>query len=304
MDARDFAILFERYRHPFASWERIGRAVGSSGTAVKTRWEDLVRREVVQGSYVLVPASAFRRWHRIASYFDVPSEPELTDLLAVENVVNVWRGAPRMVNVNTYDPRPESDPPPGLTELFGRPPDAYVNPGPPGRIPQHETVLSPLDWRVLLALVDDPHAPLRELATKAGLTERTVRRRRDGLLAKELLEVFPILDTSREPGSILYSGYAALRAGTKVGGIELRGVALAWPHHAPPAISFVGHADSYGEVKELELRIRSMPGVVDAIITVPRGGALATNRLRGWMRQEIARFVRPPANAPARRRED
>ena len=65
MDTVDFRILLELHRHPFASFEGIGRTVRITGTAVKARLERMEARGVVQGFYVAVAAPAFRRWRRI-----------------------------------------------------------------------------------------------------------------------------------------------------------------------------------------------------------------------------------------------
>ena len=62
MDTVDFRILLELHRHPFASFEGIGRTVRITGTAVKARLERMEARGVVQGFYVAVAAPAFRRW--------------------------------------------------------------------------------------------------------------------------------------------------------------------------------------------------------------------------------------------------
>lgn len=290
MDPEDFRILVEIYRRPFASIEAIGRALGVTGTAVRGRWDRLVERGVLHGFYVIVPAPVFRRHHRIAAYFDVESEPELDELLRVEDVVNIWRGAPRMLNLNLYVAEPDRGPPEELHRLFGRAPDSYVQPDAPDRWSPATATLSPLDWRVLRALLDDPRAPLRELAERAGLTERTVRQRRDDLLHQELLQVAPILDVSHESGSILYSGYAALRSAKSLPDLGRAEVAQTWVHHHPPGITLVGHATAYGEVMELERRLRADPGVAFAHVTVARGGALAKERLARWMDAEVERF--------------
>ncbi len=290
MDARDFRIVLELHRHPFASYEALGRSVRLTGTAVKSRFERMHARGVVQGFHVAVAAPAFRRYRRIHAFAASGEGPPLDDIVAADPVVFVWRGPPGMFMVTTYDSEPGAEPPGGLIRLFGGPPLASVSPDDPGRLSRVDAVLSLLDWRVVDALVDSPRASLQALGATTGLTAKTVRNHRDRLLARGLLEVSPILDTSREPGLVVYSGYVGVERPEDLRKIRVPGMGHIWTHHDPPAMAILGHVSSYGEVLEVERQLRSVPGAAQVVVTVARGGAVAVPRLKAWIRAERERW--------------
>ena len=57
----------------------------------------------------------------------------------------------------------------------------------------------------------------------------------------------------------------------------------------PRGVYLLGSADSYFEAREIELRLRSLPGVVGADPLIPAGGYFARDRLLGWIRAESER---------------
>jgi len=309
VDDRDFRIIVELYRHPFASYEAIGRVIGATGTAVKSRLDRLEKRGVIGGFYVTPAARVFGRHRHIFAFLEVETEPNLKDVLDVEDVANVFRGRPGMIMVNTFDPSPEAGPPARLLKLMGRPPYGAVLPDSPEEISEKDAVLSPLDWRVLDVLVDGPRVPLRELARRTGLTARTVRKRRDALVAKHLLTVSPIIDTSREPGLIVYSGYVTVKRKSDLRHVRAPGLVWAWAHHEPPAAAIFGCAATYAEAQEAEHTLESLPGVTRVVLTVARGGGEAKQRLHEWIRAELARWntltvrAQPPQQSRAKRVE-
>lgn len=299
MDGRDFQIVVELYRSPFASYEAIGRAIGTSGTAVKTRVDRLTRRGVLRGFHVLPSASVFGRVRHIFAYRDVRPEPPLRSLLAFDNVVSVFRGSPGLFMVNTFDLTAGAGPPPGLVRLVGREPDGSVLTEDPEDRGSTPTTLSPLDWRVVDALLDRPRATLAELAAATGLSARTVRNRRGRLVLQGLLHVSPNLDTSREGGLIVYSGYVSVERKQDLERVTAPGLVWVWAHHEPPAAAIFGLATTFAQVQEVETALRTTAGVNRVELTVSRGGADATARLHRWVGAELARWGRS-RRAPSR----
>ena len=298
MDERDYRVVLELTRNPFASCEAIGREVGMTGTAVRARVDSMEARGVLNGYHVLPSPRVFGRWRHIFAYRDVAPEPSLTTLLGMENAVAVFRGSPGMIMVNTYDLEVDAGPPAALVKLIGRAPDGAVLTDDPGEGRPPNLVLSPLDWRVIAALLDDPRAPLAELARATRLTARTVRKRRDDLVRKGLLHVSPIVDTSREPGLIVFSGYVMVERKSDLERIQAPGLGWVWTHHDPPAAAFFGRAATYGEVQETQRSLQSIRGVLHVDLTVARGGGIASRRLHRWIRAELK-----PWNRSRKRRD-
>lgn len=299
MDLRDFQILVEFSRHPFGSYATIGRAIGRSGNAVKSRVNRMTRSGLLRGYFVMPRAGLFgRTWH-VYAYANPQLEPSFEEILTVEDVVNVWRGPPHSLMVNTFARTRGGPPPAGLAKFLRGPPLGVVLPDPPDGLSAAEGTLSPLDWRVLDALLDRPRAPLSELARASGLSARTVRRHRDALVRKGLINVVVNLDTSRETGLIVYSGYIAVRSREYLNRIRAPGLQIIHQLHEPPAAWALGHAPSLAGLQEVEATLRAIPGVMAVELVPSRGGAFANQRLHEWIRREIQRWqtLRPPSSA-------
>ncbi|HTT14822.1 MAG TPA: AsnC family transcriptional regulator [Thermoplasmata archaeon] len=293
MDELDFRIIAELVRAPFASHATIGRALRLTGTAVKSRLDEMEDRSVISGYLVVPSAASLRRVQKLYPFHAVEPEPRLDDILEVDNVVAVARADPGTLIVDTFTKDGGVDPPPELVKVIHGTPERATLTDAPQETHVAVSTVSPLDWRVVEALLDGPRASLRELATKARLTPTTVRRRRDSLLERGLLRVSPIVDTRREPGLLVYSGYVWLSDPAAAKGIRSPGLASIWVHHEPPAASIFGACPNFAAVEQFQRELRSLPGVVRAELTAARGGIVARDRLRGWIRDELAWWSGP-----------
>ncbi len=290
MDLRDFDIVTELHRHPFASYEAIGRSIGTTGAAVKIRIGNMEARRLLLPFQVVPRASILRRFGKLFIWNGLESEPSFRKCLDREDVVLVWRAAQGLFAINLYSVTGELDCPAGLVKLLGRAPDQCVLMDSPHEAGQPDSVLSPLDWRVLDVLLENPRIPLVELAKRTGLTPRTVRKRRDALVSSRRLDVTPTLDTTREPGLIVFAAYVRLETQAAVPALQPDNLTLVRTHHAPPAAVFSGHAENLAEFRNLERTLGSSPGVLGVDIIVPRGAAVASGRLREWVWVELARW--------------
>lgn len=302
MDLRDFEILIELWRRPFASNETLGRAIGLTGNAVKARLVRLRERRILNGFYVMPSASVFRRHWQVVGFDHLDSEPELGRVLRVADVVNVWRGRPRTLMVNVYARARDDPPPPQLAEVLHRSPLTVVLPEPPDRFSIREATLSPLDWRITDALLDIPRASSAELSKATGLTPRTVRKHRDALLGRGLLTLIPNIDTSRESGLLVYSGFVVASQVKDLEQLHAPGMVVLARLHEPPSAWVFGHVTSYAGLQEIEVSLRSTPGIVGLDLVPSRGGAMATTRLHEWILNELRIWQSQSRNRQQRER--
>jgi DNA-binding Lrp family transcriptional regulator len=290
MDLRDFQILVELNRRPFASNETIGRAVGITGAAVKARLDRMKKHRVFEGfQAVPSPQVLGKHWH-IWTYQGVDTGLDVGDLLEIENVVSVWRGGQGEVFLNTFDPTYDARPPKGVEKFLGNRPAQVISVHPPGGPSAVDDILSPLDWRVMDALISNCQGSLSELAEATGLSARTVRKRRDHLLSRGQISLPPRLDTTREAGLIVYSGYVSAKFPKSLDQIDAPGLMVVRRLHDPPVALFMGYAETLAEVQSTELRLRGVPGVMEVDLRPSRHPAFATRRLHGWVRAEIKRW--------------
>jgi DNA-binding Lrp family transcriptional regulator len=296
MDLRDFQILLELSRQPFASNENLGRAIGVTGNAVKARLQRMEDAHLLNGFYVMPSASVFRRFWQVFPFGPVEREPNLEKVLAIDGVVNVWRGRPRTLMVNVYARSADAPPPPQLVRVLHQTPLAVAIPERPDRFSFAEATLSSLEWRVLDALLERPRASLVELAETTGLTPRTVRKRRDSLFARGLLAIAPNFDSSGESGLLIYSGYVEARQSETLESLRAPGLVVLHRLHKPPAAWIFGHTATYAELQEVEIALRGIPGVAIVELVPSRGGRVATDRLHRWIHDEL-RAWSVPVNA-------
>ncbi len=290
MDVRDFRIYLELERNPFASWETVGRAVGISGTAVKTRIDRMRARGVISGVYVMPVAQVLGRHWVTFGIAAAPEGPDDAAILRADDVVWTWRDHRGLLVVNAFT-REENAIPGGLIALFGKPALVPTQPEPPMTADPARFVLSVLDWRILEVLIDRPRASISSLAREIGLSPRTVRKRRDDLYRRGLIRAFISLDASREPGVIVYGAYVSVDRRESLRTVRAPGAARVWTHYDPPAALLMGHVDTYSEAAEAEKQLNATPGAKGVMFSIPTGGSFATDRVREWIRAERRRWA-------------
>jgi DNA-binding Lrp family transcriptional regulator len=294
VDEKDFHILAHLARDPFASNEKIGRALGLSGNSIKRRIEALVAEGVVPSTWLLPVPQIFRRHSRIFVYEDLPRLDEAIDLALKTDPV-VWAGfdVDRSFHVHAYTPTPDAAASNDLVEFLGEP--AFSVSPPFSQADPNEAVLSSLDLRILLALMRQPRASLKDLAAATGLSPKTVRRHRDAMFSNGLFILFPVIHVARARGLVLYNAYAQ---GATVPSNAQRILSalprcrLITTRTNPPGVWMIGWADSMAEVAEAEARLRGLPGVERAGIIMRQRVDFAVDRIEGWIREELAKWNR------------
>src|SRR5437867_10982146 len=64
--------------------------------------------------------------------------------------------------------------------------------------------MSPVDWRIIDALVDDPTMPFEALTEKTGLSPKTVRKHLLSLIRNETIYVMPRLVSLAHSAAVAY----------------------------------------------------------------------------------------------------
>lgn len=310
VDATDFRILGEVLAHPFLSNEAVGRRVGLSGTAVKARAERLAREIRFRG-YRLVPAAPCLGRVARGHFFrlDAPEDAWVARVMAADPVVWLVVHHEGTVSVLTYERPHDPTPPAALVDLFGGPPLRSVDlqltadPRPPA--------LSPLDWRVLRALVPDPRRPVSQVAEEAGLARRTAARRRQALVERGCAYATPLWDEAKSAGALLFHLIVVASPGVERRALLDAAGPGSLPYAtltSPPGFAFVSLAASAAHALEAQARAARVPGVREALLNIPVRNEFAQERVLGWVDEEIARWERArrkgAAHAPPQRRDE
>jgi DNA-binding Lrp family transcriptional regulator len=288
MDRTDLAIFTRLVAtDALLSDEAIAREVGLTGKAVRTRRTRMEATGVLT-EYGIHPAAEILGRHALTWRFAGKERltPSPTQLEAVEDLAYVLSFRPNLhVAVRfTKDPDPPNDP--RLTRILGQPLAGLPDIHPPVTSVRADD-LSRVDWKVLEAVVRTPRAPYAVKARQANVSPRTFRIHQSKLEEKDALACVMILNLEREPGLATYGIWLKLDGSFDEKAVELPRL---WdrPHWTqnPRGVYLLGSAENYFEARELELRLRSLPGVVGADPLIPAGGWFARSRFLAWIRAE------------------
>ncbi len=290
MDGTDLRIFSRLVGDPFLSDETLGREVGLTGKAVRLRRKRMETQGVLT-EYGIHPAAEILGRYAVAWRYVGKDETELSksQLSRVEDLAYVMSFRPAFHRVVRFTKEPDPPADPRLTQILGPPlggPLGERQPMPSIRADR----LSRVDWKVLEAVVGAPRAPYSIKARHAEVSPRTFRIHQAKLDAAHALQCAMILNLEREAGLATYGIWLKVDDSFDEKAVEIPRL---WdrPHWTrnPRGVYLLGSADNYFEAREMELRLRSLPGVVGADPLIPAGGFFARERFLGWIRAERER---------------
>lgn len=293
MDQIDLRIFTRLVADPFLSDEALGRETGLTGKAVRLRRKRLETQGVLT-EYGIHPRPEILGRHALAwGYVGKDwSDLSVPRLLEIEDLVYLRSFRPKfhMVVRFTKEPNPSTDP--RLARMLGDPLEGPLDePSPISSIRTDD--LSRIDWKVLEEMVRTPRSPYSLQARHASVSPRAFRIHRSKLEAAGALECAMILNLEREAGLATYGIWLKVDETFDKKFVELPRL---WdrPHWTtnPRGVYLLGSGDNYFEARELELRLRALPGVIGADPLLPAGGFFARERLLTWIRAERERRFR------------
>jgi len=298
MDRTDLGIFARLVADPLLSDERLGREVGLTGKAVRLRRKRM-EADGVLTEYGIHPRAEILGRNAVAWGYVGNDRPELplSQLCEVEDLVYVRSFRPNFHMVVRFSKDPEPPDDPRLALLLGRPMEGPLDERPPTTSVRADD-LSRVDWKVLEEVVRTPRAPYSIQARSAYVSPRTFRLHRSKLEAAQALECAMILNLEQEEGLATYGIWLKVDESFDEKAVELPRL---WdrPHWTrnPRGVYLLGSGDNYFHARELELRLRSLPGVVSADPLIPAGGFFARERLLTWIRAERERRFQSPRHA-------
>jgi len=287
MDRTDLGIFSRLVTDALRSDESIGRDVGLTGKAVRARRRRMEAAGII-AEYGIHPAAEILGRHARTWRFIGKDRTDLSAarLSEIDDLAYVMRFRPNLYVAVRFTREPEPREDMRLARILGRPID-----GPPDRDSRESSVhaedLTRVDWSVLEAAVRSPRAPYSVKAGQVDLAARTFRIHQARLDATQALRCVMILNLEREPGLATYGIWLKVDES-----FDAQSVALPqlWdrPHWTqnPRGVYLLGSAENYFEAREVELRLRSLPGVVGADPLIPAGGFFARERFLEWIRAE------------------
>jgi DNA-binding Lrp family transcriptional regulator len=291
VDERDFLILSQLRKHPFSSYETLGRGIGLSGKAVKTRIEALQKAKILTSLQAMPAAQVFGRFPRLFFFKQsIASLEKLYAAIEVDPAVYATIDVNRSVAVLVYDGASSPRPPEELIALLG-PIDLEVTP----LFPYPHRVLSKpvslAELKVLRMLVLNLRVPVNEISESTGLSQKVAKKARRQLLDNGLLQVQPILQSAQSSRILMYEVHVHSDDDSVLLRIKQtlpKSVFInQWEH---TAVILSCWADSIAEVFETERRLRSEPGVSSVSVKFHARTILSSSRLISWIDEEILRL--------------
>jgi DNA-binding Lrp family transcriptional regulator len=291
VDERDFLILSQLRKYPFSSYETLGRGIGLSGKAVKTRIEALEKAKILTSLQAMPAAQVFRRFPRLFFFKQpVTSLEKLYAAIKIDPAVFATADVNRSVAVLVYDNASSPGPPEELVDLLG-PIELEVTPLFPYPRRELSKPVSLAELKVLRMLVLNLRVPVNEISESTGLSQKVAKKTRRQLLDNGLLQVQPILQSAKSSRILMYEVHVHSNDDSVLLRIKQtlpRSVFInQWEH---TAIILSCWADSIAEVFETERRLRSEPGISDVRVKFHARAILSSSRLISWIDQEILRL--------------
>ena len=291
VDERDFLIMSQIRKYPFSSYETLGRGIGLSGKAVKTRIENLERGKILTSLQAVPAAQVFRRFPRLF-FFKRPisSIEKLSAAIQVDPAVFATADVNRSAAVLVYEKTSSARPAAELTALLG-PTELEVTPLFPH--PQSELTkpVSLAELKVLRVLVLNLRVPVKEISDSTGLSQKIAKKTRSQLLDRGLLQVQPIFQSARSNRILMYEVHVHSKDDSVLQHIRQTIPRSAFVNQwEDTAVVLSCWADSIAEVFETERRLKREPGVSTVRVKFHARAILSTSRLISWIDDEILRM--------------
>lgn len=295
VDERDFMILAGLRRNPFSSYESLGRVIGLSGSAVKSRIEAMEKAKVLTGLRAMPAAQVFRRRPRLF-FFKRPATPEnLARALEAESAVFGTLDVDHRAAVLLYESSPSS--PDDLSSILG-PPEIDVTPLFPyskKELPR----LSAADLRVLRELISDLRLPVKRISESTGLSQKVVKKARKRLLDEGLMQVQPVFQSAKSSRVLMYELHVFSNDNAVLSRIkQTLPKSMFVNQWEDTAVIFSCWAESIAEVFESEARVRSTPGVTGSRVKFHSRTTLCIPKLMSWIDNEIGRLETEKPSGP------
>lgn len=281
MDSKDFRLLVALHENARQSYRSLGLQVSLSAPAVRDRLKRLEDLGILQGYWMYIDPSVFDRQDLMVFYKGDWKRGDALKVLRVEDVVFVTWKLDGGLSIQTW-PKDRKRPVRELTNTLGIRPSGQAVTEP---VRSHK--VSPADWLIIDALVDDPTIPFVDLLRKTGLSPKTVRKHLGMLLHDETIFIIPRLGSLSDSGDVVYH----LAVEGKVGISDLRqalGEALLiGDTHDPPMKYLLCKANDLADVTTRTRAVQKIPGVESAEVTLNRELLVAKDFVHSLIKEKM-----------------
>jgi len=284
VDSKDFRLLVALHENARQSYRSLGQRVSLSAPAARDRLKRLENRGILQGYWLYVDPSAFDREELMLFYKGDWKREDALKALAADDVAFVTWKLDGGLSVQIW-PHDRGKAVKGLTSVLGTRPSGQTF-----TEIQRKLEISPVDWRIIDALVDNPRMPFEALTEKTGLSPKTLRNHLQSLIRNETIFIMPRLGSLADSGEVVYH----LAVTGQVSLSELRhtlGEAhLVGDTQQPPMKYLLCRASDLADVTSRTQAARKIPGVESVEVTLNRELLVATDHVHSLVRKKIRQW--------------
>lgn len=281
MDAKDFRLLVALHEDARASYRSLGERVSLTAPAVRDRLHRMEKKGVFHGFWLTPDPQVLGRKDLLVLFGGERTLEDLETALQVQDVVWAAWKVDGGLTVQMWPHDSEE----AVERLV-----AALGVRPFGQTLAEETPhepLSSLDWRIMDALVDDPRLSLDELCDRTGLSPKTVRKHLAQLRRDQSVYITPRLGVLGDSGEVVFP----LLVAGDIRAAEVRGTMgdafLLNSTEVPPVKYFLCRVPDLQQVTDRVQRVRKLPGVDSAVVTLNRELRINTAFIHAVVRAQI-----------------
>jgi DNA-binding Lrp family transcriptional regulator len=198
VDSKDFRLLVALHKDARQSHQALGRAVGLTAPAVRSRLQHMGERGVLPGYGLWVDPGAFGRRELLVFFRRERQRPRVLGALKQRDVAWIgWKlDGGLSIGIWTNDEKASVA---RLEAALGE--KSYARAATPV---SDVSRLSRADCDIVDSLVDDPRVPFGDIVEATGLSPKTVRKHLSALQESETIVVMPLIGVISGSGDLIY----------------------------------------------------------------------------------------------------
>ena len=291
MDTKDFQLLVELHKDARQSYRSLGRRVSLSAPAVHERVSNLEREGIIQGFWLSVDPSVFRRKNLLVWFQGDLTRRDMMKALSVRDVAWVAWKVDGGLTIQMW-PKDRRQAVRELAEVLGMEPTGQFF-----ATRRRQKPLTLVDWQIIDVLLDDPKLPVNELTDSTGLSPKTVRKHLKHLIQGRALFIMPHLGALADPGELVFT--LAIFGRVEMSALEksLGDAFLVNELDEPKARYLLCRGSNLSDVTARIHNVGKLSGAESVFVTLNREQILATEFTHSLIREEIRRLKAAESSA-------
>jgi DNA-binding Lrp family transcriptional regulator len=264
VDSKDFRLLVALHRDARQSYQALGRTVGLTAPAVRSRLQHIREGGILPGYGLWVDPGVFGRRELLVFFREERQRPQVLEMLRQRDVAWIgWKlDGGLSIGIWTSD---EEESVRRLEAALGE--KSYARAATPS---SGLSRLSKTDCDIVDSLAHDPTVPFGDIVAATGLSPKTVRKHLSALQESETIVVMPLIGVIPGSGDLVYQ--LAVVGTASVSAIRaVIGDAILLHRTQTPSMQFLlCRSSDIAEVSSKTKEVGRLPGVDSVNLSLNR----------------------------------